>query len=176
MNTNPTDTGAERAFGKRWVAAAGVDQIRDLAQALAHSPHAEAALNELLGHADVIGTYYSRADMEGGVTERLEAIEDRLGRTLTDREFDALVGQAWAHFAAGGVPGSAYDVFCEDLYVALWDQIDTLPGRAAYPPVAADETPPEPGPTTWETVNPAASSVAGTLLAVAAPARGVAAE
>lgn len=160
----PTTPEPGPSFGQQWVAAATPQDIRDMARALAHSPHAGQALAELFEQSGVHGTYYTRDDVAGGVVERIEAIEEYLGRALTDDEIHTVVDGAWQRFSAGDVPDTVYDTLCEDMYGAIWDQVDHL----KQSPAAQQ---PSLGP--WETVTPNGRPAHLVLVTRTAPAPGV---
>lgn len=139
MTIPPTPASTDHTSGPRWVAAASTDEIRDLMRTLARSPHAEIALSELFSEARAVGAYYTWTDMEVRAGDLLDSIEDQLERTLTAEEFDTLVGEAWARFATTGVTRFAQDVLREELFGALWGQVEILAEPTITPEHASAE-------------------------------------
>ena len=137
----------------RWLAHASAEDVRNIARALATSPHAQVALTELLTQADVVGTFYSRDDIAANIAARIDAIEDALGHPLSDAEFETITDNAWTQFATGSVPMPARDAFCEELYGAIWDQVGLLAGRDAHTPKTSASSVVEPATEASEMVN-----------------------
>ncbi|MCA0253593.1 MAG: hypothetical protein LCH76_15155 [Actinobacteria bacterium] len=175
MTTQPNPASTDH-HDHRWVAAASTDEIRELMNTLARSPHAATALSELFSAARAVGAYYTWVDMDVRAADLRDSIEDKLERTLTDEEFDTLVEGAWARFAATGAPRHAYDALREELYSALWDQADTLTDPATPRPASTETGHSHPEPALWERVAPPAPPAPTTVRTDPAPGRGAAIE